>query len=179
MDGEVLQIIISSGVVSALVSFLFLTLYIGKYKEKIDRHDRDNDKLNNKLAEISDRLANIEGGLERDRAQSQYIQSKSPLGLTDKGKALLIDSTGKDYIDSKKMEFFKEMKSKKPKTAYDVQELSKEIIANRIYRDEFNSIKEFAFVKGVTLDVVLDVLSIYLRDFLLIELGFKVQDIKN
>lgn len=179
MNNELLPIIISSGVVSALVSLLIVMLFIGKYREKVDRHDLDCDKLSKQFLAISTQLAKLEGGLERDRVQNPYIQSKSPLALTDRGKALLIDSHGKDYIDLKKTEFLEEIKLETPKTAYDVQELSKRLIEKRTSLDEFNTIKEFAYKKGITLDLILEVLGIYLRDILLIELGFKIEDIKD
>ncbi len=178
---ETVTLIFSSGVVSFIVTIMIIALSLGKYKEKIDRHDKEldklNDKLNDKINEIIQRLAIIEGGLERDRANI-YIKSKSPLSLTEKGKALLLDSNGKDYIDSKKSEFIEELKLKKPKTAYDVQELSRKIIEQRTSNDEFNQIKEYAFKQGLKLDIIVDVLAIYLRDLMLLELGFKIEDIK-
>jgi len=178
MNSELLSIIISSGV-GALVSFTLLALSIGKYREKIDRHDKYHDKISNKLAEISEKLSSIEGGLLiRDKVQD-YIRSKSPLGLTKKGEALLIDSKGKDYIDSKKKEFLTEIKLHNPKTAYDVQELSKSLIEQRTSLEEFNIIKDFAFKKGLTVQLILEVLSIYLRDFLLKKLNFQDKNVSK
>ena len=167
MGSEVIILIVSSGIVSVVVTLLVMLLSVGKYKEKVDRLCHDNDKVGDKLTQISEKLSNIEGGLERDRATNPYIKSKSPLSLTDKGKALLIDSTGKDYIDLKYAKFLKEIKGKNPKTPYDVQELSKDLISARTSLDEFNDIKDFAFLKGISINVILEVLGIYLRDLLL------------
>lgn len=179
MNIELLSIIISSGAISTIVTFLVILLYVGKYREKVDRLDKENDKLNQQFLNISSKLSKIEGILEISRMVSPYVQSKSPLGLTEKGKALLIDSKGKDYIDLRKNEFLKEIKSKNPKTAYDVQEMSKLVIKSRTKCDEFNSLKDFAFRKGLSIDVILDVLGIYLRDIVLKELGFKDSDIEG
>lgn len=176
---ETIGIIFSSGVVSLIVTLLVIMVFMGKYKEKVDRHDKNFDKSNDKIDKLSERLASLEGGLERDRAKSEYIKSQSPLSLTEKGKALLLDSGGKDYIDSKKEEFFEEIKFERPKTAYDVQELTRSVIEKHTNEDNFNKIKEFAFKKGLKLDVILEVLGIYLRDLALPELGFKFDDIKK
>lgn len=176
---ETLTTIISSGIISALVSLCIIFFSLGKYKEKVDRNDRNYDVLHKDFLEVIKKLATIEGGLERDRATNLYIKSKSPLSLTETGKALLLDSKGKDFIDAKKQEFLKQIKLKKPKTAYDVQELSKKLIEGSVELDEFNEIKEFAFRKGLNLEIIIAVLGIYLRDFLLSELDFKVEDIKD
>lgn len=173
-----MEIIFSSGVVSLVVTLLICVLFLGKYKEKVDNHDKNLNKNNDKIDKLSDRLSSLEGGLERDRAKSEYIKSQSPLNLTEKGKALLLDSSGKDYIDSKKDDLLKEIELAHPKTAYDVQELTRSVIEKHINEDEFNKIKEFAFKKGLKLDVILDVLGIYLRDLALPKLGFKINDIK-
>lgn len=176
---ETLATIISSGIISTLVTLCIMFFSLGKYKEKVDRNDRNYDNLHQHFLEVITKLATIEGGLERDRAKNPYIKSKSPLSLTETGKALLLDSKGKDFIDSKKEGFLKKIKLKNPKTAYDVQELSKKIIEGSIELDEFNEIKEFAFRKGLNLEIIISVLAIYLRDFLLLKLGFKVEDIQD
>ncbi len=42
-------------------------LFIGKYREKVDRHDLDCDKLSKQFLAISTQLVKLEEGLERDR----------------------------------------------------------------------------------------------------------------
>lgn len=172
MSGDLLTIMLSSGFVSGLVTFLIILLYVGKYREKVDRHDKDNERLNQQILDISKNLSKLEGLIENNKSSNIYIARKSPLNLTDKGKALLIDSTGKDYIDLRINEFLKEIKKKSPKTAYDVQELSIQLVERRTKSDEFNNIKEFSFRQGLSLDTLTQVLGIYLRDILLEKLGF-------
>jgi len=84
--------------------------------------------------------------------------------LTDRGKALLIDSHGKDYIDLKKTEFLEEIKLETPKTVYDVQELSKRLIEKRTSLDEFNMIKEFAYKKRITAEKLWELTSLHPSD---------------
>jgi len=171
MSGDLLTIMLSSGFVSGLVTFLIILLYVGKYREKVDRHDKDNERLNQQILDISKNLSKLEGLIENNKNSNIYIARKSPLNLTDKGKALLIDSSGKDYIDLRINEFLKEIKKKSPKTAYDVQELSIQLVEKRTKSDEFNNIKEFSFRQGLSLDTLTQVLGIYLRDILLKKLG--------
>lgn len=183
---ETITLILSSGVVSLVVALAAYFRFLGIYKEKIDNNEKAIDKVSNKIDKINDkievltsRIASLEGGLDRDRAISDYFKSKSPISLTDKAKAVLLDSGGKDYIDSKKGDFLKEIKSEKPKTAYDIQELAKKVIEKRTGHDEFNTIKEYAFNNALKLDLLLEIFGIYLRDIALSELGFKVEDIKD
>lgn len=176
---ETVTTILSSGFISFVVTLLVCMTYLGKYKEKIDTHEKNIDNHNKKISELIEGLAFLKGGLDRDRAVSDYFKSKSPLSLTDKGKAVLLDSRGKDYIDSRKNKFLEEIKSEKPKTAYDVQELAKKVIEKRISYDEFNDIKEYAFKNALKLDLILEILGLYLRDLVLPEFGFKVEEIKE
>lgn len=93
--------------------------------------------------------------------------------LLEDGKALLLDSSGKEYIDSKKEELFEEIKLEYIKNAFDIQDWPRMGDASRIVmekqtkKDEFNTIKEFASENDIKLGVVLDVLGIYLSELAL------------
>ena len=152
---ETLATIISSGIISTLVTLCIMFFSLGKYKEKVDRNSKDYSNLSKQVLEAITKIASIEGGLARDRAVNLYIKSKSPLSLTERGKALLLDSKGKDFVDAKKQEFLKQAKLKNLKTAYDIQELSKKLIEDSVKLDDFNEIKEFAFRKGLNLEMAL------------------------
>lgn len=174
-----LTIVLSSGIVSAIVTLLTFFFTFGQYKQKVDSNQKLVEKISDKISELSDRISRLEGGIDRDRAPSEYIKKQSPLGLTDKGKSLLLDSHGKDYIDTNKDMPIKAIKSKNPKTAYDVQELAREIIKNHSNNDDFNLVKDFIYKQGLSLDTVIDVMGIYLRDIALPTLGFNISDIKD
>jgi hypothetical protein len=93
--------------------------------------------------------------------------------LLEDGKALLLDSGGKEYIDSKKEELFEEIKLEYIKNAFDIQDQPRMGDAARIVmekqtkKDEFNRIKDFASENDIKLGVVLDVLGIYLSELAL------------
>lgn len=90
--------------------------------------------------------------------------------LLEDGKVLLLDSSGKDYIDSKKEELFEEIKLEYIKNAFDIQDWPRMGDASRIVmekqtkKDKFTKIKEFASKNDIKLGVVLDVLGIYLSE---------------
>lgn len=93
--------------------------------------------------------------------------------LLEDGKALLSDSSGKEYIDSKKEELFEEIKLEYIKNAFDIQDwprmgdASRIVIEKQTKKDGFNKIKEFASENDIKLGVVLDVLGIYLSELAL------------
>src|SRR5258708_6004467 len=101
MDQSISAIVVSL-VVSLLTSLLTVFFVLGKYKEKVDTLEKCQDKNEEKQDDLMTRMAKLEGGIDRDRAHtpSLYTEAHSPLALNDKGKALLLDSGGKTYIDS-------------------------------------------------------------------------------
>lgn len=175
MDSTI-TIIVSSGLVSVAVTLCTILIAFGKYKEKIDTHGTNIEKHDNKINTLSDRVSRLEGGIDRDR---EYIDRKSPLSLTEKGKALLLDCGGKDFIDNNKKNLIEAINLHHPKTAYDVQELSRQVITEQSNDDNFNAIKNFTYMEGLALETVINVLGIYLRDIALDELKFNITDIKD
>ena len=93
--------------------------------------------------------------------------------LLEEGKGLLLDSSGKEYIDSKKEELFEEIKLEYIKNAFDIQDwprmgdASRIVIEKQTKKDEFTKIKKFASENDIKLGVVLDVLGIYLSELAL------------
>ena len=162
--------ITSSVIVAAITSVSIIAMMFGRYREKVDRHEGALKRLD----ELSDRISRLEGGIERDRAVSEYVRRKSPLSLTEKGKALLLDSKGKDYIDANIDSLIKDINDVSPKTPYDVQELAKKILEQRSNDDSFNQIKEFAYKQGFELNLIIEVMRIYLRDKALTKLEFNM-----
>lgn len=133
--------------------------------------------LEKRLNEACEKLAKEEGRNERDRAHDDYVKRDSPLSLTDKGKALLLDSGGESYVEANKKTLIDAIKTKKPQSAYDVQEFAREAIAERADTKEFVPIKNYLYEQGLDLERATRVLGIYLRDMALTELGFTPEDV--
>lgn len=170
--------------ISGITAYGTIAYTLGKYKEKIDKIDEYNpaskiaeldSKLSEKLSDLSDRISKLEGNMEK--MPSAYMQSQSPLKLTDKGEELLKDSGGKFYIDEHIDVFIENIKKSKPNTAYDVQEYSRDLIREQQIQKEFNPIKDFAFQEGLHLDLITSVMGLYLRDKAIDKLGFDIDEI--
>lgn len=164
-------------VVAGIVGFVGAWVKLSKCDSTITAHSTALKEISDKLTSLGERIAKLEGGVERDRAA--WVQKKSPLSLTSAGEKVLSESHGKAYIDNNKLSLISAIKKENPKTAYDVQELSRKVIVQKSNDDAFSPIKNFAFMRGESLDRVIDVLGIYLRDIALKELGFNLSDIKD
>lgn len=156
--------------INLAITLLGIAYWFGKYSEKINTLEKAIsaiDNLREKLAKVEAEKANI----------GDYIQAKSPLMLTDKGKAVLLDSGGKDYIEKNKNILLTEIKNLSPKNAYDVQEYAKKVIIDKSASNDFNNIKNYAFKEGLDFNIIVNVMGIYLRDYALIDNGFNVNEL--
>lgn len=151
---------------------------LSKYQQKVDGLIKDSDRHETKIDDLKDRVSKLEGGLDRDRAHgSPYTQAQSPVSLTDRGKALLLDSGGNKYLEDNSDALIGEIKAQKPKTAYDVQETAKKVIATHSNDDSFIPLKNYLFKEGINLEDLISVVGIALRDMALPVLGFKPEQI--
>lgn len=173
MDVSV-YISIAGVVVSALVSFIVASMQIGEYKNKVDNNCTDITEIKREQKEVRDKVIACETSLKE---REPYTKRKSPISLTDRGQAFLSDSGGQKYIDEHLDKLFEDVEEKKPKTAYDVQEFSREVVQLKSEEDEFNPLKEFLFKEGLDKDDLVVVMGIYLRDLILEKKNWNVADI--
>ncbi len=183
MKMDMLSTIISGG--SLLFSAISLFFVLGIYKQKIDTFGESvksntNDikdlsiRLSNNIKDLSTRLSKLEGGVEKDRVKYDgFLQIKSPLSITEKGMKLLEESGGKEYIDNNAMLLIEDIRNKIPKSLYDVQVFSKEVVESHSGDDEFIKIKDYVYNNGLVLDSVIMTLAVYLRDKAFKALGFQ------
>lgn len=151
------------------VNAIVYLLAIGQYKNKVDdlvEYKKDSTK---DLKKISDRLSRLQGGIDRDREYN--------LSLTEKGKALLLDSKGQDLVDENIDKLAKEVDDMRPKTPYDVQEYAKQVLLNNQNEDWFLPLKDFLYREGLPLETLINVLGIYFRDKLLARKHWDIKDI--
>lgn len=160
---------------SIISTFAIISWHLSHYKLKVDNIHKECEDHEGKInAFIADIAVLKEFKATFERGQASLIQSKSPLSLTDKGKAVLLDSGGKDFIDKNKDELLETIKLKSPKTEYDIQEFSKEVIKSCMNRDEFIPIKEYLYKESsIPKEPVMEVLGIYLRDIYINEVYIK------
>ena len=139
-----------AGCIPAVSSLVYIAYKISNIEKTIECIPN----MRERLARVEESKANI----------SDYIQFKKPLSLTDKGKSVLYESDGHNFIKKNKQALLDEIKSKKPKTAYDVQTFSEEVINGKINLEGFNLIKNYAFKEGIELGIIIKIMGIYLRD---------------
>lgn len=153
----------------------FLKDKLGELVKADKRLEDKADSIDSKVDKIDGRVANIEG-----RMGIGYATSSSPIRLTSKGEELLSLCGAKEIVDkeeNKKRIIDKILADPKPTNAYDAQEKVKQIIKEMANDPIFVPLKNYAFQKGIDLDVILNIISIYFRDFALEKLGFKTEDL--
>ncbi|HEX4774261.1 MAG TPA: hypothetical protein VH234_01980 [Candidatus Saccharimonadales bacterium] len=124
--------------------------------------------------EIRDKLADILQAM----TLKQVSQAQSPRALNDFGKQVLSQSDIRSIIEPKLDQITQAVKAKNPENAYQVQEMLLDIIQD-LKNDASlkNSIEQAAFKSGVSVETVLLVAGIDIRDTVLEQLNMKPDDI--
>lgn len=165
MNLDTIITILVSVLSSGITAFAVISFRMGRYSEKIDQLEKCN---------LNTRLSTLEGKFENNQP---LTKRRSPISLSERGTKVLTDSTGMKFVDDNYSELKTTVENKRPKTAYDVQEFSKEIIDGLKNDARINSIKEYAFKEGLELDDIVVVIGIYLRDKILKDKNWNVEDI--
>ncbi len=166
--------------VAGAVGFGTGLLALGKYKQKIDTLEEKVGTLEKEIKDVQKELTTCSTKID-ERTQSYastLTKRKSPLSLTEKGEELLKRSGADKFIIDHKDILIKEIGDKNPKSAYDVQVFAKEVVESMSNKEEFTSLKDFAFKEGIEIDAIFIVMSIYLRDLALASLGFNKEETK-
>lgn len=132
-----------------------------------DKFDKLFDTLNNKIETIAVKVSALEAGIERDRAHQGMLKKKSPLMITELGYKILKESGAQKFINDNRALLIKQVEDKNPKTSYDVQEFSKEVITEYKDSDEFINIKEYIYEEGIEFENIIMTMTVYLRDIIL------------
>lgn len=150
----------------------------GALHTKVQRIDKDVDELKTETKALSRGVAAIKTILQRDY-QQDYAVVNSPRQLTEKGKRVLEKSGIKMIIDDHKDVLTEIVEDMKPQNAYDAEAYVLETVAHFIGSNDgiLNEIKDKTFALGEPLDIVYFVGGIYLRDYALPKLGFRLDDV--
>ncbi len=108
--------------------------------------------------------------------RSHVARSKSPRQLNDLGKKILRDSGIDRIVDQKRAELTKIIKEKNPTNSYDAEKIIVDVLMTlpQMFPEIIDQLKEGAFQTGSDIDTVLFVGSLYLRNLIFPELGFKI-----
>lgn len=170
---------ISQILVSMIVGYGTAIFTIGKYTQKIDYLYKDGEDLKTDIKDLIKRITICETKIE-ERTQNlaaTLTKRKSPISLSEKGEEMLIKSGANKFVLDNLQELVKKIKEKDPKSAYDVQEISKDVIKSMTADDKFIPLKDYVYKEGIELDAIIIVMSIFLRDQALPLLNYKPEDV--
>lgn len=168
------------GTFIAAIAFLFgmgvawgiLNKSVNDIKETLEKEIKPD------LKNIRERFGTIE-----DRVNTlwkdKYAPATSPRKLNIEGEKILEESGIKEIIESKKDFLLEKILESKPATAYDAESCIAQVVDRlpELCPDIIEDLKNGAFRVGQSIDVVLFVGSIYLRDIIFKDLGFSIKDI--
>ena len=143
--------------------------------------EKKTDTIEKGLQEVRDKAIACETRIE-ERGNKGLAKNKSPIDLTEKGLDLLRESGGQEWIITNRLELIKAIKDKNPTSAYDVQEYSKEVLKDIVAKNDpkLKPLKDYAYAKGISLDDIIFVMSIHLRNEAMPEFkGYNVADIHD
>lgn len=166
-----------------LSSIILLALGIIGYllRDKLISLGKTDDRLEGKLDKIDGRVGGLDSRISRIEGSMKLspFAATSPVQLTLVGQDILQKSGMKIAIDQKRNELIAEIKKQDPKTAYDVQEVTKKVFQDFGWEEGIlKNFKDFAFQSGKwTLADIFEVGAIYFRDTALRELGFAIEDL--
>jgi hypothetical protein len=182
MDNPEFLLSIGSSIVGGLIVLAGWLLTVGRKFQILDDVRMGQVKLQQDIKEIerdirntAERVSAIEGKL------SGAVKSESPLSLTSLGNEYLNESGMKFIIDAHRNDLLEKIKDNYLPTAYDVQSFARELINEDLEfsEQEENQLKNYAYAKGVSLNVIKDAGALYLRDIALPELSLKTPEQQN
>lgn len=166
-------------VISGLISFFIASSKIGEYKNKVNTVCTEISELKREVKELTTKLVECSVKIEeRTRSYASTLtKSESPLSLTPQGQILLSQSGSDKFVLDNQADLIKKIEEKNPHSAYDIQVYAKQVIEETQNEVGFKPLKDFAFNKGIDLEPIILVMSIFLRDIALPSLGHKKEDV--
>jgi transcription initiation factor TFIIIB Brf1 subunit/transcription initiation factor TFIIB len=141
-------------------------------KEKTNRIESFSQVAANAIVEIQTQLA----GRGFVVNQKLAYTPGSPLQLTEFGKTIIKESGFETVItdQTKRTYLINLVRAKNPQTNYDIQQFSMGVMKELADRNDANAVrlKEYAYQKGLPLEIVVNAAGIVLRDEVMKELKF-------
>lgn len=160
-------VLIINLIVSAIVGAGTALFVIGQYKSKVDRMEKDLEKLSDRndiLRTDADKLLEFKTQAQKFIDRSIY-KDQSPLSLTDFGEELVNDSGLKVVFDDVKDDLAEMLQEMEPVSQYDVQEKARALMDNLAGYEPFKRVEKYAYDHGKDLNQILRAGAILLRDY--------------
>lgn len=134
--------------------------------------------VSEKLTDVKDRFLIVESRVS-DLWKDKVAPSSSPRQLNEIGKSILESSKIDSILAPYTGELLEAVRKKNPSTAYDAERCITEIVLRMpvTHPALLDKLKDGAFKAGVTVDGILFVGSIKMRDMLFPSLGFALSDL--
>jgi len=150
-----------------LLCVIITSFKLGGFKQELSDYEKDIESLKKDVKKLLSHVDIIKTHLsDKSGLDTHLFSAESPLRLLEKGKELLRKSGFENIYKNNKSWFISQIKSHKVKTESDIDEASLKVLEKCRENNKFMDFKEIAFQNGITPDVLLRVLSIYLRDTL-------------
>lgn len=160
------QYIVSPAVVFGIVLFCaYHLLNIGSLKAKFNRALDDIDTLEKDVKKLVSHMDIAKTHLvTKTGLDANLFAPGSPLKLLSAGLEILNASGFKKiYLENKKW-FVDEIKNQNVKSLSEIDEASLKLVEKCYKEKKYGDYKELAFQNGISVDVLLKILAIYLRD---------------
>lgn len=158
--------VISPAVVfSVLLFFVGKIFKLGEMKEKIYQSAANISNLDKDVKKLLSHMDIVKTHLVTNSGlAANLFSSSSPLKLLEKGTRLLEDSGFKEVYENNKEMFISEIRQHGVKTLVDVDEASFKVLDKFSTKSDVIDFRNVAFKNGVSREVLLKVLSVYLRE---------------
>lgn len=147
---------------------------LSRVETKIDNIENDVDEIKTDLKGLNSRTGRLESVTQEIQSvlksagaslhQPLLIGPGSPLKLTDAGEELAKRIGGHGFIEEHTDFFFALIEKLNPISEYDIQEASNRVLLESVSHPVLNPIKKFAYENGMSIETLLGVLGIILRD---------------
>lgn len=154
-----------------------------KHKEEIQKFDLKYDELQRLITSTNDLVTEINKWIIKSDAEmvDKLVRKASPLKMTPLGEVLFIKSGAKDTMVNNIDNLIKELEEINPKTAYDVENESLNILLKNIGNPIFDKVKQYLYYSPekvtledpedgklkelpVSIHHIAKLMSVYLRD---------------
>ena len=170
-----MNILILSALITGLIGLLFWFIRdrFSMLTKTDERLEGKIDKMDSKVGETRGSVIEMQDVFERmGYPMKRIIQATSPLNLTEYGKQLVEESGFNKILQDNKDLILGWIKERSPKTQYDAQEISREVLL--MHKDDvvFEPLKDYTYQHGETsLEQILRAGSIVVRDEIIKELN--------
>lgn len=160
------QYLISPAIVFSIILFIaYKILNLGVLKQKFNQALQDVEDLKKDGKKLLSHLDIIKTHLvDKTGLDAGLFGPGSPLKLLSRGIKLLGVSGFKKIYEDNKDWFIDEIKKKNVKNLSDIDEASLRLMEECSKNKKYADYKEIAFQNGITIDILLRIFAIYLRD---------------